>query len=199
MAVTYTNRKGRKYYLCQRITKTGKPRYYFAREPKGELVKQIPDGYEIRESVNGIVSLAKARTKLLTEKEVKIVKVAIEKHPQARMYQLDVKSNEMTINEQEGPDFQELAKMLTEEFSFPGAVPEEFNRRMEEEYDIYAQFTPIMKFIISDEENRLFRAQRMCYFGSVDDWIDIEYNKSIEELANKLIPTLGTDAFFELF
>ena len=33
----------------------------------------------------------------------------------------------------------------------------------------------------------------------MDDWIDIEYSKSIEELANKLIPTLGTDAFFELF
>ena len=199
MAVTYTNRKGRKYYLCQRITKTGKPRYYFAREPKGELAEQIPDGYEIRESVNGIVSLAKARTKLLTEEEVEIVKVAIEKHPQARMYRLDVKSNQLTIYEQEGPHFQELAKMLVEEFGFPGAVPEDFDRRMEKEHDIDAQFTPIMKFIISDEEKRLFRAQRMSYLGSVDDWIDIEYSKSIEELANKLIPTLGIDAFFELF
>ena len=143
--------------------------------------------------------LAKARKNLLTEKEVEIVKVAIEKHPQASMYRLDVKSNQLTIYEQVGPDFQELAKMLVEEFGFPGAVPEDFNRRMEEEHDIYAQFTPIMKFIISDEEKRLFRAQRMSYLGDVDDWIDIEYNKSIEELANKLIPTLGTDAFFELF
>ena len=199
MAVIYTNRKGRKYYLCEKITKTGKPRYYFTREPKGELVEQIPDGYEIRESVNGIVSLAKTRAKLLTEKEIEIVKVAIKKHPHASMYRLDVKSNQLTIYEQVEPDFQELAKMLVEEFGLPGSVPENFNHRMEKEHNIYAQFTPIMKLIISDEEKRLFRAQRMCYLGSVDDWIDIEYSKSIEELANKLIPTLGTDVFFELF
>jgi hypothetical protein len=199
MTVTYTNRKGRQYYLCQGVTKTGKSRYYFAREPKGEQVEQIPDGYEIRESVNGIVSLAKERPKLLAEQEIEIVKAALEKHPKARMYRLDAKSTELTIYEQVGPDFQELAKMLIGELGFPGTVPEDFNRRLEEEHDIYAQFTPIMKFIISDEEKRLFRAQRMCYLGSIDDWIDIEYNKSIEELASKLIPTLGTDAFFELF
>jgi len=36
MSVTYTNRKGRKYYLYQGVTKSGKPRYYFSREQKGE-------------------------------------------------------------------------------------------------------------------------------------------------------------------
>jgi hypothetical protein len=61
MAITYTNRKGKTYHLCRGTTKTGKPCYYFAREPKGEPVEQIPDGYEIRESVNGVVSLAKTR------------------------------------------------------------------------------------------------------------------------------------------
>ena len=39
----------------------------------------------------------------------------------------------------------------------------------------------------------------MSYLSGVDDWIDIEYDKSIEELANALIPTLGTDEFFELY
>ena len=47
MQVTYTNRKGRTYHLCQGVTRTGKPRYYFAREPKGKPVEQIPEGYEI--------------------------------------------------------------------------------------------------------------------------------------------------------
>jgi hypothetical protein len=41
VSVTYTNRKGRTYYLCQGTTKTGKPRYYFAREPKDELLDEI--------------------------------------------------------------------------------------------------------------------------------------------------------------
>ncbi len=49
MAVTYTNRKGVTFYLCQGMTKSGKTRYFFAREPKGEPVEQIPGGYVIRE------------------------------------------------------------------------------------------------------------------------------------------------------
>lgn len=199
MPVTYTNRKGRKYYLCQGVTKTGKQRYNFAREQKGEPLDEIPEGYEITESVNGIVSLAKARAKLLMEQEVAIVKSAIRKHPQAKKYRFDVKSKEVTIYEQVGPDLQELATMMVTEFGFPGAITDDFNRRIEEEHKIYTQYTPIMKFILNDKENRLFRAQRMCYFGSVDDWIDIEYNKTIEELAGALVPTLGTDEFFQLY
>ena len=39
----------------------------------------------------------------------------------------------------------------------------------------------------------------MCYLGNVDDWIDIEFDKTIEALANQVIPTLGTDEFYELY
>jgi hypothetical protein len=34
MPITYANRKGFTYTLCQGTTKTGKPRYYFVRDPK---------------------------------------------------------------------------------------------------------------------------------------------------------------------
>jgi len=57
MPITYANRKGLTYYLCKTVTKSGKPRYVFTREPKGEPVEQVPEGYAIRESVNGVVSL----------------------------------------------------------------------------------------------------------------------------------------------
>ena len=65
MSVTYINRKGRKYYLCQGVTKTGKPRYFFLREQKSKPIGKIPEGYEIAESVNGIVSLSKVKPKLI--------------------------------------------------------------------------------------------------------------------------------------
>ena len=61
MPVTYTNWRGVTYYLCRGVTKTGKPRYYFARQPKGEPVEEIPEGWKISESVNGVVSLMKDR------------------------------------------------------------------------------------------------------------------------------------------
>ena len=81
MPIIYTNRKGRTYYLCQGLTKTGKPRYYFAREPKGEPVDEIPDGYVISESVNGNVRLAKVRQVLLLPAEVAAVEMALKRHP----------------------------------------------------------------------------------------------------------------------
>lgn len=199
MPVTYINRKGRKYYLCQGVTKTGKPRYYFSREQKDNPVDEIPAGYEIAESVNGIVSLSKARPKLLQDDEVNTVRTAIEKHPEGRKYRVDIKSKEITIYEQVGPDMRDLAVMLSEGLGFPGVIPEDFNERLEKEHDIYTQYTPVMRFTLSDDEQRLFRAERMCYLGSVDDWIDIEYGKTIEELADDVIPALGTDEFYELW
>ncbi|MGM0375120.1 MAG: hypothetical protein ACQEQQ_11960 [Chloroflexota bacterium] len=63
MAVTYTNRKGSTYTLYRTETKTGKDRYYFAKSSsKGEPCETIPGGFGIRESPNGLVSLAKIRT-----------------------------------------------------------------------------------------------------------------------------------------
>jgi hypothetical protein len=199
MPITYTNRKGWKYFLCQGVTKTGKPRYYFSRDQKSEPLEEIPEGYEITESVNGIVSLSKVRPKLLLKQEIAIVKSAMQKHPQAKNYRIDTKSKEIKIYEQAGLDLLEIAEMLAAEFGFPGVVPKDFNRAMKVNHNIYPQFTPIMKFTLTDKKKRLFRAQRMSYLGNVDDWIDIEYDKTIEELASTLIPTLGTDEFFELY
>ncbi len=199
MPVTYTNRKGRKYYLCQGFTKKGKPRYYFSREQKDNPIDEIPTGYEITESVNGIVSLSKACPKLLRDSEVNTVRTAIEKHPEGRKYRVDIKSKEITIYEQVGPDMRELAVMLSEGLGFPGVIPEDFNERLEREHNIYTQYTPVMRFKLSDEKKRLFRAERMCYLGSIDDWIDIEYGKTIKELSDDIIPALGTDEFYELW
>lgn len=199
MSVTYVNRKGRKYYLCQGNTKTGRKRYYFSREQKDNPVEAIPEGYEITESVNGIVSLSKARPKLITEQEISVVQSSIERHPEGKRYRLDAKSKELIIYEPVGPDLQELASYLAEGLGFPGVMGDDFNRRLEEEHNIYTQYTPVLKFILSDKEKRLFRAERMCYLGSIDDFIEIAYNKPIGELAKSLIPTLGTDEFFTLF
>ncbi len=99
MPITYTNRKGKTYILCKGTTKTGKPRYYFSLEPKGEVMEDIPEGYEIRESVNGRVSLAKTRPQLITQKERAAVERAIARHPKARNYRLDVKQKQIFVYE----------------------------------------------------------------------------------------------------
>src|SRR5205085_4374187 len=82
MPVSYTNRKGMTYTLYRGQTKTGKPRYYFGHpgQDQGEPVSEIPPGYTISESVNGVISLAKDRPALIQPEEVAAVEAAV-KHP----------------------------------------------------------------------------------------------------------------------
>jgi len=85
MPVTYTNRKEHIYHLCQGRTKTGKPRYYFARQPTGQPVEEIPVGWEISESVNGVVSLVKKRPAQILPEELAAVEAEVQRHPIAQL------------------------------------------------------------------------------------------------------------------
>ena len=112
MTVTYTNWRGVTYYLCRGVTKTGKPRYYFAREPKGEPVAQIPEGWKISESVNGVVSLAKDRPAQIRPEEAAAVELAVRRHAKSHNYRVAVKRNRIEIYERVGPDLDEFITEL---------------------------------------------------------------------------------------
>lgn len=58
---------------------------------------------------------------------------------------------------------------------------------------------PMMRFILVDIENRKFVAQRYCFRGAIDDWIDISGRDSLENLTGKYLKHLGQDSFYELF
>jgi hypothetical protein len=196
MPVTYTNRKDVTYYLCQGVTKTGKPRYYFSREPQGDPIEQIPEGYTISESVNGIVSLVRARPALILPDEVATVEAAVRRHPKARNYRVGIKQNRIEVYERVGPEVEDLAPI----FRGFGVTGSDLTERLQARLDQNAQFRPEMRFVLVDAEQRVFQAQRMCYRGSIDDFIDLHGERaSIDELACRLVPTLGTDRFFELF
>ena len=76
MAVQYTNRIGKTYYLREGKTKTGKQRYFFStqQEGKGAPLEHVPDGYEIYEHPqNAQVFLRKKRPQLITDIEKHLV------------------------------------------------------------------------------------------------------------------------------
>jgi hypothetical protein len=194
MPVTYTNRKGVTYTLCQGVTKTGKPRYYFARDPEGRrVVEELPEGWGISESINGIVSLVKDRPQQILPEEIAAVEEAVQKHPKARNYRVNVKHDRIEIYELTGPDTDALISDLRESgMLFPGK-----ETTLRTFLEGGARFTPVLRFILADKEQRTFYAERWCYLGSIDDWIFVTTG-TVNELAGRMIPTLGTDAFFEL-
>jgi hypothetical protein len=194
MQVTYTDRKGKIYYLCQGLTKKGKPRYYFTREPKGKPVEAVPEGYEIRESVNGVVSLAKKRAALILPEEREAVERAIERHSKARNYRMDVKGKRIVVYERVGPDVEDLSPMLRR----IGQLSSTRLGELQASLDRNARFTPVMRFTLSDEEKRTFYTERWCYLGSIDDWIHIGRSGPVHLLAQRFVPLLGSDALYEV-
>jgi hypothetical protein len=194
MPITYTNRKGFTYFLNKGVTKTGKPRYYFAREQKDEPIEEIPAGYEIEESVNAIVSLVKARLQLIRPEESASVDAALKKHSKAKNYRVAIKTDQIMIYEGIGGGMDSLRIILGE----AGLNIEKVEERLQEELDRYTQFTPVMRFILDDQETREYHAERWCYSGNIDNWIYAGHSGKIDKLAKRLIPKLGTDEFYEL-
>jgi hypothetical protein len=195
MPVTYTNRKGKTYTLCRGETRTGKPRYSFVRDPEGKrVVDELPEGWEISESVNGIVSLVRKRPQQLLPEEIAAVEEAVRRHPKTRNYRVNVKQDRIEVYESTGPDADDLLSDLKRS-GFPLLGKEAGVREMLERS---AHFWPVLRFTLEEEETRVFWAERMSFTGDGDRWIFIKTGR-VAQLAREMIPTLGTDDFFELF
>jgi hypothetical protein len=195
MPVTYTNRKGVTYYLCRGVTKTGRPRYHFAREIKGEPVDEIPEGFKISESVNGVVSLARDRPLQILPDEIARVEASVKRRPKAHNYRVSTRHDRIEIYERIGPDADDL---IAELGGLSGLFALQADR-LRELKDRYAQFTPVLRFILADPERRTFRVERWCYLGSVDDWINVGTQGPVAQLAREWIPKLGTDQLFQAY
>lgn len=197
MPISYTNRKGVTYTLYRGQTSTGKPRYYFGREDKGqgEPVMELPPGFKISESVNGVVSLAKERPSLILPAEMAVIEAVISKHPEAHRYRFSVKHDLIEIYENSVPDFDALLKDLhIDVMSRPGLAEQLYATE-----ERYAHYAPVFRFTLLDPEKRQFGAERMCYRSSVNGWLKLVQTGSLTQLARTFIPTLGTDQFFELW
>jgi hypothetical protein len=197
MPVSYTNRKGMTYTLYRGQTRTGKPRYYFGRpgQGQGEPVTELPPGFTISESVNGVVSLVKDRPTLIQPEEVAAIEAAMQQHPEARRYRVSVKHDKIEIYEYVGPDYD----ALLDELQPLGLSRPSLAERLQAEEERYARYTPVLRFILLDPKRRLFGAERMRYQGRIDSWLELGQTGPVATLARELIPSLGTDEFFELW
>ena len=100
MPTTYENRQKKKYYLHKSKTKTGKTRYYFSMKSQGDLVDEIPDGFEIYEHpANAQVFLRKKQPKIITDLEKHLVSKRIEEIKTPYRYLIDIKGEIITVFE----------------------------------------------------------------------------------------------------
>lgn len=62
-----------------------------------------------------------------------------------------------------------------------------------------SRYTAMMRFVLTDAEERLFVAERWCFRGSVDRWIQLSVPSPLPELIPKFVPHLGQESFFDLY
>jgi hypothetical protein len=187
--VECTNRKSKTYYLHVGKTKKGNPRYHFSMEPPAELVKEIPEGYEIYENPNAQVFLRKIQPKEIMDQEIEIVESALKAHAKPTKYRVDVKGKVVTVfwTNQSGGAMGEFS-------SFFGMA------RIEEFCDRHAHFSPFLRFTLVDPQKRLFVAERFCFRGSIDDWMHLLGGgpDSLQTLVKRYVRHLGEESFYEL-
>jgi len=195
-AIQHVNRKGQVYYLHQGKTKTGNPKYYFSMKTGSNLVQTIPDGYEVYENPNGQVFLIKEQPKAITDEERVLIEKRLGRIRGDRSYRLDVKGTVITIHES-NENTRELRRMFEELSTYRSRQTTE--HELLNLLDQSTTYSPMMRFILEDEEKRLFSVQRYCFRGSVDDWIQIGGAQHLKAVVEKFIPHLGKESFFELF
>jgi hypothetical protein len=190
--ITHTNAKGKSYYLHQGTTKTGKPRYYFSMESNGELAESIPAGFEIYENPNAQVFLRRIPPKIITDDERQVVEDGMRKYAEVQDYKIDVKGNAIVVYTAD-QDIETLAGLFKDMSPDPTTNTQLMTLLRKE-----IHYSPMLQFLLEDEQRRLFTAQRYCFRGSIDDWIDIGHG-SLTTLVKQYVKHLGQESYFDLF
>ena len=190
MNIQHTTRTGKTYYLHVGQGKSGKPNYFFSTERQGPLVDSVPEGFEIYETVRGQVFLRRKQPKLITDEELAMVQEALKCHAEGWRYRVEVKKTAVIIHE--APD--NTAGL--ESIALPWISKAEIKQAAIQN----ASYMAVMRFVLADPEKRLFLAERFCFRGSVDDWIDIGGPvQKLSVVLKKFIKHLGKESIYELY
>ncbi|SHE22463.1 hypothetical protein [methanotrophic endosymbiont of Bathymodiolus puteoserpentis (Logatchev)] len=199
MALQYTNRVGKTYYLSRGKTKYGKTQYYFSLKPKNNSVDTIPEGYEIYEHPEkSQVFMRKIRPRLISELEEKFVKNQVNALHRTRRYLVDCKDKYITIYESNAePENLNnilgnlLDMMPTQEGVDTKGAMDCLMSAADQNY------TAMLRFFLEDKEKRIFSVERFCFRGRSDKWIYLAQSENFKSLVKKYVNMLGTDDYFE--
>ena len=99
--LSYTNLMGATYYLHEGRTKTGKPRYFVAKTIREGALAEMPEGYELCESINGVVSIRKASTAAskIPDTDLAMVRAELGRHEHLGRVRVEVVKDEIIVFE----------------------------------------------------------------------------------------------------
>ncbi len=192
MRVEYTNRKGDVYYLHEGRTRTGRPRYFFSKDPEGANAESLPAGYEIYESPEGgQVHLRKAVPSAIAPFERELLCEAIRRQAHLENFLVDVQKDSLVV----------YLPSLDERALHPLISEQIYGSRAQAALEGIMKgspYTKMMRFELVDRDRRLFHVSRWCFLGGIDDWLFLDGPAPLAKLADKYVRHLGQESFFEL-
>ena len=202
--------RGVTYYLHEGRTKTGKPRYLVkktiqgvgdgeedGKAGKGVAVplKEMPEGYEFSESINGVVSVRRvdsAATRAnarIPEADVKAVRAEVARHAHLRRCKVTVDKGSIVIHEAQGGVPPELLRELMgmgSGMGMGGALAG---------LGSGARYEPVMRF--ESDDTGTYAVFRMTYRGD-GGWSYPLAAGPLNTLLRRYVRHIGTDGFYEL-
>jgi hypothetical protein len=192
MPIEYENRRGDRYFVLEGKTKTGKPKYYCSRKAQGVRLERIPDGFEIYENPrDAVVVIRRVRASPI----LPIEKAMLEKWVKERA------EDAPSIVEIDGPALVVYSADVDPDriTSMMGLIEPLRRTREAKSYILsHSTYSPMFRFELIDEEERLYAVQRWCFRGAIDDWYFLGGGASLNVLAREYLPHLGKESFFEL-
>jgi hypothetical protein len=158
--VSYTNRRGEVYYLHEGKTKTGKRRWFVAKTLGEGALAELPNGLEIVESINAVVSVRRVDPGARTVPEIDLARVRAElaRHPHLRRHRADRVKGEIIVFEPIGGLSDKVAYSFVATFQMTPAQA----AQSQEELDKRVRYSPVMRFVPLEQQYALFR---MTYRG----------------------------------
>jgi hypothetical protein len=199
MPLEHKNRMGDVYYLHEGTTKTGKPRYWMSRKPEGNPLDAVPEGYEIyEEPEQGRVVLRRAKPSSITPAEREQVERGIRRHAGLTHFLVDVDGESIVVSL---PSMSEAeADRFVDKLGGPFASVTSPRFREHKDWLIQrSTYSKMMRFTLAKGEGRLFRVERWCFRGAIDNWISLSGRPApLEGQLRKYAVHLGRESFFEL-
>ena len=159
---------------------------------EGTLVDIVPDGFEIYENPDARVFLRKIRPQIISTEEIRVVKQGMEQFSLAKYYQIDVKKNVIIVYTVD-QDIDILAEVFAQ-------APRAKEKGVENLLTQYTTYSPMLQFVLIDQEKRTFVARRHGgLWGSTDDWIEIGKPDSLRNLVKKYVQHLEQDSYYGLY
>jgi len=204
---SYTNAYGDTYYL--HILRRGKGHTACVmRKQASGAVAVLPEGYEVRENVQGQVSVRRKQERGFTEAEEQLLSCQL-KRLRPFAYRLDVTGPAATIYAS-ALDRKCFADSLDAEFAngFADALTKTlagryspdlvalFRARRKDKNAKRPRFYPLLRLVLADEERRRFAVERVCFTGD-SGWMRLEV-MALSSAMLKYLPHLGKDSFFDL-